>query len=163
VVDESRPTSRVVRFGSFQLDLRSGELVGNGRTQSLPEQPLTILALLLQHPGELVLRDELRQQLWSSDTFVDFEHGLNAAVKRLRAALSDSADTSRPSLGGDIGSSHPWSAPSLRTRTPSAPPTWSRRLHLLRPHGPRPTSLTSERIREHEGHGAGVPWRWSQA
>ncbi len=95
MADESAPASRVARFGAFQLDLRSGELVGNGQRQLLPDQPLTILTLLLQHPGELVLRDELRRQLWSSDTFVDFEHGLNAAVKRLRAALGDSADAPR--------------------------------------------------------------------
>ena len=95
MADESAPAPRVVRFGSFQLDLRSGELAGSGHRHILPDQPLTILALLLQHPGEIVLRDELRQQLWASDTFVDFEHGLNAAVKRLRVALGDSADAPR--------------------------------------------------------------------
>lgn len=95
MADESAPASRVVRFGAFQLDLRSGELVGGGNRQILADQPLKILALLLQHPGEIVLRDELRQQLWSSDTYVDFEHGLNAAVKRLRVALGDSADAPR--------------------------------------------------------------------
>lgn len=95
MADGTAPTSRVVRFGAFQLDLRSGELVGGDHRQILPEQPLRILALLLQYPGEVVLRDQLRQQLWSSDTYVDFEHGLNAAVKRLRVALSDSADAPR--------------------------------------------------------------------
>jgi len=83
------------RFGPFELDLRSGELTSNGRRQTLPEQPLALLKALLERPGELVTRDELRHQLWPGDTFVDFEHGLNAAVKRVRDVLGDSADTPR--------------------------------------------------------------------
>ena len=88
-------TSRVCRFGPFELDLRSGELASNGRRQTLPEQPLALLKALLERPGELVTRDELRHELWPGDTFVDFEHGLNAAVKRLRDALGDSAESPR--------------------------------------------------------------------
>ena len=88
-------TSQRARFGPFELDLRSGELTNNGRRQTLPEQPLALLKALLERPGELVTRDELRHQLWPGDTFVDFEHGLNAAVKRLRDVLGDSADTPR--------------------------------------------------------------------
>jgi TolB-like protein/DNA-binding winged helix-turn-helix (wHTH) protein/Tfp pilus assembly protein PilF len=84
--------AQVVRFGPFQLDLRAAELQHNGTKTKLPEQPFQILAELVEHPGEVVTREELRQRLWSSDTFVDFEHGLNTAVKRLRELLGDSAE-----------------------------------------------------------------------
>lgn len=84
-----------VRFGPFELDSRAGELRRNGSRVNLAEQPLKFLLALLDRPGQLVSRDELRQRLWPDDTFVDFEHGLNAAVKRLRDALGDSADTPR--------------------------------------------------------------------
>jgi len=80
-----------IRFGVFEVDVRSGELRKNGIRIHLADQPLHVLALLLEHPGELVTREELRQRLWLADTFVDFENGLNAAVKRLREALGDSA------------------------------------------------------------------------
>ena len=85
--------AHTVRFGPFHLDLRSAELHSNGNTVKLAEQPFQILVELIQHPGEVVTREELRQRLWHSDTFVDFEHGLNMAVKRLREALGDSADS----------------------------------------------------------------------
>jgi len=85
--------ANTVRFGPFQLDLRSAELRYNGTTVNLAEQPFQILVELTRHPGEVVTREELRQRLWHSDTFVDFEHGLNMAVKRLREALGDSADS----------------------------------------------------------------------
>ena len=88
----ARPT---FRFSVFQLDLRSGELRKSGMRVSLQQQPFQVLSCLLERPGELITRDELRQRLWPQDTFVDFEHGLNAAVKRLRHTLSDSADTPR--------------------------------------------------------------------
>ena len=84
--------ANTVRFGPFQLDLRTAELHKNGTTTKLPEQPFQILVELVEHPGEVVTRDELRQRLWHSDTFVDFEHGMNSAVKRLRVALGDSAE-----------------------------------------------------------------------
>jgi TolB-like protein/DNA-binding winged helix-turn-helix (wHTH) protein/Tfp pilus assembly protein PilF len=87
----SLPTN-TVRFGPFQLDLRAAELHHNGTKIKLPDQPFQILAELVEHPGEVVTREELRQRLWRSDTFVDFEHGLNTAVKRLRDLLGDSAD-----------------------------------------------------------------------
>ncbi len=83
--------SPFVRFGGFGLDLRSGELTRNGRRLLLPEQPFRILALLVRSPGSLVTRDDLRRELWRQDTFVDFEHSVNAAIKRLREALGDSA------------------------------------------------------------------------
>jgi TolB-like protein/DNA-binding winged helix-turn-helix (wHTH) protein len=87
--------AHTVRFGSFQLDLRAAELCHDGKKTKLPEQPFHILAALVEHPGEVVTREELRQRLWRSDTFVDFEHGLNTAVKRLREALGDSAENPR--------------------------------------------------------------------
>ena len=83
---------RRIRIGAFELDPRSGDLGRDGRCRALPEQPLAVLKALLQRPGEIVRREELCQLLWPSGTFVDFEHGLNAAVKRLRDALGDTAD-----------------------------------------------------------------------
>lgn len=85
--------SRPIRVGEFLLDPRSGELRSDSGRQSLSAQPLHVLLALVDRPGELVTRDELRQRLWPADTYVDFEHGLNAIVKRLRDALGDSADT----------------------------------------------------------------------
>jgi TolB-like protein/DNA-binding winged helix-turn-helix (wHTH) protein len=85
----------LVGFGAFQVDLRTGELRKSGVRIKLPEQPFQVLKTLLERPGELVSREELRQRLWSGETFVDFEHGLNAAVRRLRDALGDSAETPR--------------------------------------------------------------------
>jgi Tol biopolymer transport system component/DNA-binding winged helix-turn-helix (wHTH) protein len=82
----------IYRFGAFELDLRSGELRKNGVKFKLQEQPRQILVHLLQRPGEVVSRDELRSLLWTDDTFVDFEIGLNTAVKRLRETLGDSAN-----------------------------------------------------------------------
>jgi len=83
------------RFGIFELDLRSGELRRNGSKLKIQEQSLQVLALLLAHQGEPVTRDELRNQLWPADTFVDFDHSINAAIKRLREALSDEAENPR--------------------------------------------------------------------
>ena len=84
-----------VRFAEFELNLDTRELQANGRRLILQEQPFQILAALLERPGHLVHRDELRQRLWSADTFVDFERGLNKAVNRLREVLDDSADQPR--------------------------------------------------------------------
>ena len=85
----------VVRFGVFELDVRSGELRRLGVLVSLQDQPLKVLECLLERPGELVTREALRQRLWPGDTFVDFEQGVNAAVKRLRETLADSAESPR--------------------------------------------------------------------
>jgi DNA-binding winged helix-turn-helix (wHTH) protein len=85
------PDARHIRFGDYDLDLAAGELRKAGRRLRLPGQSFVVLAALLEHPSELVTRDELCRRLWTSDTFVDFEHGLNAAVKRLRQTLGDSA------------------------------------------------------------------------
>jgi Tol biopolymer transport system component/DNA-binding winged helix-turn-helix (wHTH) protein len=81
-----------VRFGLFQLDKHTGELLRSGRRIRLQEQPFRVLCMLLDRPGELVTREELRQTLWPGGTFVDFEDGLNAAVKRLRSALGESSE-----------------------------------------------------------------------
>jgi DNA-binding winged helix-turn-helix (wHTH) protein len=78
-------------FGSFEADLRSGELRKHGVPLKLQDQPFQVLALLLEHAGVVVTREELRQRLWPADTFVDFDTGLNSAVKKLRDALADSA------------------------------------------------------------------------
>jgi TolB-like protein/DNA-binding winged helix-turn-helix (wHTH) protein/Flp pilus assembly protein TadD len=89
------PPPRTIRFGVFELDVRSGELRKQGRKIRLEGQPVHILICLLENPGELVTREELHRRLWPADTYVNFEHGLNAAVKRLRQALNDSADNPR--------------------------------------------------------------------
>src|SRR6185436_11528183 len=91
----SAPLDSLVRFGAFQVDLRTGELRKGAARINLPDQPFQVLRTLLERPGELVTREDLRQRLWSAETFVDFEHGLNAAVRRLRDALGDSADVPR--------------------------------------------------------------------
>jgi TolB-like protein/DNA-binding winged helix-turn-helix (wHTH) protein len=90
-----RQASHQVRFGEFQLDLQTAEVRNNGHTLTLQDQPFEVLAVLLEHPGRLVTRDELKKRLWPSDTFVDFDHGLNKAVNRLREALGDSAENPR--------------------------------------------------------------------
>jgi TolB-like protein/Tfp pilus assembly protein PilF len=86
---------RTVRFGAFEADFRAGELRKCGIKIKLQEQPLQILQMLLEHPGEIVTREELRQKIWPVDTFVDFEQGLYNAVQRLRYALKDSPDRPR--------------------------------------------------------------------
>ena len=79
-----------LRFDAYQVDLRTGELRKHGRKIRLAGRPFQILALLLEQPGELLTRKELQERLWPADTFVDFEHGVNAAIQTLRRALSDS-------------------------------------------------------------------------
>ena len=86
---------RVVRFGVFTFDPRAGELVKQGRKLKIQGQPVEILAMLLERPGEIVTREEFQKRLWPENTFVDFEHSLNAAVKRLRDAMCDSAAAPR--------------------------------------------------------------------
>jgi Tol biopolymer transport system component/DNA-binding winged helix-turn-helix (wHTH) protein len=86
------PIRRVVRFGVFELDLEQRELRRRGLKLRLQDQPFQLLAALLERPGQIVTREELRSKLWSADTFVDFDHSLNAAIKRLRDALGESAD-----------------------------------------------------------------------
>src|SRR5258708_24924874 len=87
--------SRIVRFGVFELDLSAGELRKNGVKLRLQEQPFQVLAMLLERAGEVVTREELRQKLWPSDTFVDFDHSLNTAVNKVREVIGDSASSPR--------------------------------------------------------------------
>jgi DNA-binding winged helix-turn-helix (wHTH) protein len=84
-----------VCFGEFKLDSRTGELRINGTISYLQDKPLQVLILLLEHPGQLVTRDELMKRLWSADTFVDFDQSLNKAVNRLRQTLADSSEHPR--------------------------------------------------------------------
>jgi TolB-like protein/DNA-binding winged helix-turn-helix (wHTH) protein/Tfp pilus assembly protein PilF len=86
---------RIVRFGPFEADLHTRELRKHGLKLKVQEQPFQVLAMLLARPGELVTREEIRSILWPQDTFIDFDHGLNAAVRRLRDALNDDAETPR--------------------------------------------------------------------
>ena len=85
----------VVRFGVYEVDPHAGELRRNGVKIKLQEQPFQVLTMLLERPGEVISREELQRRLWPADTFVDFDHSLNAAIKRLRDALRDSADNPR--------------------------------------------------------------------
>src|SRR3954447_4345170 len=81
-----------VRFGAFEISLDTGELRKHGVRVRLQRRPFHILRALLEKPGQVISREELRSRLWSSDTFVDFESGLNTAINRLRTALGDSAE-----------------------------------------------------------------------
>jgi TolB-like protein/DNA-binding winged helix-turn-helix (wHTH) protein/Tfp pilus assembly protein PilF len=91
----SGPAGRILRFGPFEFDPQTGELRKHGLRIKLQGQPIAILGMLLDHPGEVVTREDLQHRLWPADTYVDFDRSLNAAVKRLRAALNDSADSPR--------------------------------------------------------------------
>jgi len=88
-------TGQILRFGIFEADISAGELRKNGTKIRLQEQPFQILAFLLDRPGEVVTRQDLRDKLWSNDTFVDFDHSLNTAINKLREALGDSASSPR--------------------------------------------------------------------
>jgi DNA-binding winged helix-turn-helix (wHTH) protein len=89
------PASSGVRFGDFELDLRTGELRRDGTILKLQPQPARVLVLLVSHAGEVVTRQDLAQQVWGSDTFVDFEQGLNYAIRQIRSALEDDPDHPR--------------------------------------------------------------------
>jgi DNA-binding winged helix-turn-helix (wHTH) protein len=109
----------LIRFATFELDLRARELRKDGRSTGLPEQSIMVLAMLLERPGELVLREEIRSKLWPNDTVVQFDHSINTAIGRLRLALGDSAESARyvetlPRRG------YRWIGPvvSLETREP---------------------------------------------
>ena len=84
----------VLYFGAFELDLEAGKLLKNGRMVRLRPQPFTLLSLLVAQPGRLVTREEIQSALWKDDTFVDFEQGVNFAVKQVREALGDRAESS---------------------------------------------------------------------
>jgi DNA-binding winged helix-turn-helix (wHTH) protein len=88
-VPRTGQSTDVVRFSAYEVRLRAGELYRAGRKIRLQVQPFLVLAMLLEHPGEVVAREELQKRLWPADTFVDFDHSLNTAIKKLRQALSD--------------------------------------------------------------------------
>lgn len=92
---EDQQVSGRLSFGAFELDLRAGELRKHGLRIRLQEQPFQVLAMLMEHPGEVVTREDLQKKLWPADTFVDFDHGLNKAINKLREALGDSAESPR--------------------------------------------------------------------
>jgi TolB-like protein/DNA-binding winged helix-turn-helix (wHTH) protein/Flp pilus assembly protein TadD len=94
-MSEDRQLRRRFRFGVFELDPTAGELRKHGSRVRLQEQPLQVLAMLLEHRGEVVTREELQTRVWSADTFVDFDHGLNKAINKIREALNDSATSPR--------------------------------------------------------------------
>ena len=91
-IKDATAAHRLIRFGVFELDLRACELRKKGVKVKLQDQPCQILAMLLEHPGEIVSREELRNRLWQRDTFVDFDHSLNTAIMRLREVLGDSSE-----------------------------------------------------------------------
>src|SRR5271155_3809569 len=87
--------ARTFRFGVFELDSTAGELRKSGVRVRLQDQPFQVLIMLVQHPGQLVSREEFRKRLWPEDTFVDFDHSLNTIVNKLREVLGDSASNPR--------------------------------------------------------------------
>ncbi len=102
----SVPAARRLSFDVFELDLRAGELRKGGVKLRLQGQPLQVLATLLNHAGDVVTREELRAEIWTADTFVDFDHNLHNAIARLREVLGDSVDhrdTSKHCRAGDTG------------------------------------------------------------
>jgi cholera toxin transcriptional activator len=94
-MDTPTANGRALRFGTFELDPASGELRKQGVKVRLSEQPFQILHLLLDRPGAVVTRQEIRERLWTADTFVDFDVGLNSAIRKLRETLGDSAENPR--------------------------------------------------------------------
>jgi len=94
-MQENLQTRVRLRFGVFEIDIRAGELRKHGLRIRLQEQPFQVLAILLEHHGEIVTREELQKKLWPADTFVDFDHGLNKAISKIREALADSAESPR--------------------------------------------------------------------
>src|SRR5439155_10994574 len=86
---------RPVRFGQYELNLESGELRKNGHKLGVPAQAIQVLAMMLERPGELVTREQVNARLWPNGTIVEFDHGINSCIRRLRAALNDSAEQPR--------------------------------------------------------------------
>src|SRR6266404_2416021 len=87
--------SQEIRFGEYQVDLRTGELRRDGNVLKLQPQPAKVLAILVGRAGQMVTRQELAEQVWGSETYVDFEHGLNFAIRQIRSALEDDAEHPR--------------------------------------------------------------------
>lgn len=123
-MDEGARSAQIVRFGVFEADLQSGELHKNGVKVPLQGQPFQVCAILLEHAGELVTREELRQKVWPEDTFVDFDQALNTAITKIRLALGDAADNPRfvqTLLRRGYRFIGPVEKPGSRTSSPSAP------------------------------------------
>src|SRR5579864_1580364 len=95
LMEDVRQPRGLIRFGVFELDVREGELRKNGLRVRLQKQPFDVLAMLLEHPGEVVGREQLQKRVWPADTFVDFDHGLNKAINKIREALGDSSESPR--------------------------------------------------------------------
>src|SRR6516225_7010020 len=135
---EAARSENAVCFGPFKLDLKAGELRKDGaKPIRLSEQPFRILTMLLEHPGEVVTREEIRKKLWPNDTIVEFEHSISAAMNLLRQALGDSADNPRyietlarrgyrficpVDVGAGLAPPSPHDAPALPTRAPQGVP-----------------------------------------
>jgi DNA-binding response OmpR family regulator len=102
-MDNGDHSAQIVRFGLFEADLQTGELRKNGLRVPLQGQPFQVCAILLKNSGGLVTREELRQQVWPEDTFVDFDHALNTAITKIRLALGDEAVST--SAGAGVGAS----------------------------------------------------------
>jgi len=134
-MDNGDRSRRIVRFGVFEADLKTGELRKNGAKIPLQGQPFQVCAILLQRSGELVTREELRQKVWPEDTFVDFDYAVNTAIKKIRIALGDEADNPRfvqtlPRRGYRfIG---PVDKPSSQAVPPVASKGWFQRLPARR-------------------------------
>src|SRR6476660_1060501 len=94
-MEPDHPAGGRLSFGVFEVDLRAGELRKRGLRVRLQQQPFQVLAMLLEHSGQIVGREELQKKLWPADTFVDFDHGLNKAINKIREALGDSAENPR--------------------------------------------------------------------
>ena len=135
----SAPPRRILDFGPFEVDLTSGELRREGLRVKLQDQPLRLLVLLLEKAGELVTREEVRNKLWPADTFVDFDHSLNTAVRKLREALGDSADAPRY-VETLARRGYRFLAP-VREREPAAPPPLSADADAASPLPPAPARL----------------------
>src|SRR5271168_1794536 len=136
--------TRKTRFGAFEVDLRSGELYKHGIRLKLQDQPFQVLALLLEHAGDVVTREELHQKLWAADTFVDFDTGLNSAIKKLRDVLADSADEPRyietlPRRGYRF-------IAHVENGDLPAPVPIERRLATVSPVGPKPALSNKRRV-----------------
>ena len=132
-------SANVKRFGTFEVDLRARELRKGGIRIRLQDQPFEILAMMLERPGDVVTREELRQRLWPAGTFVDFEHSLNAAIKRLRAALGDDADNPR-----FVETLHRRGYRFIAAVDSEGQPV--RNLHVVRPPVSKPADVVSVRL-----------------
>jgi TolB-like protein/DNA-binding winged helix-turn-helix (wHTH) protein/Tfp pilus assembly protein PilF len=157
----SPPPPAGYRFGTFEVELASASLRREGLEVRLRGRPFDILVLLLETPGEVVTREQLKQRLWAEDTFVDFDHGLNAAMNRLRSALGDSADSPRyiqtlPRRG------YRFLAPVHRVERPVAEPAPTRHQHSATAAAASPREEAVVAPAQHPPVGL-QRWRWAAA